>query len=141
MPAAIADTGPIVAYFDRAEKHHSWVVNQIHKLDTPLLICEPVLSEIMFLLNRFPEAQKALFDLIENGAFSLAFSIKENIVPLKTLMNKYSDIPMSLADACVVRMAESYKNHKVFTLDSDFLFYRKNKHIALDLIYPQGTQE
>jgi predicted nucleic acid-binding protein len=45
MTAAIVDTGPLVAFFDRAEQHHRWVAERIEELDAPLLVCEPVLAE------------------------------------------------------------------------------------------------
>jgi len=56
MRAAIVDTGPLVAFLDRAEKHHRWVAEQIEELETPLLVCEPVLAEAMHLLARFSRA-------------------------------------------------------------------------------------
>ncbi len=82
MPrAAIVDTGPLVAFLDRAERHLGWTVEQVRALDAPLLACEPVLAEAMFLLSRQPKAQEALFDLIANGAVRLAFQIGEHVVP------------------------------------------------------------
>jgi len=134
--AAIVDTGPLVAFLDRAERHHGWTVEQVRALDAPLLACEPVLAEAMFLLSRQPKAQEALFDLIANGAVRLAFQIGEHVVPLRALHRKYRDLPISLADACVVRMAELFERHQVFTLDADFSVYRKNGHEPLDLISP-----
>jgi hypothetical protein len=65
MRAAIVDTGPLVAFLDRAEHHHRWVAERVEELDTPLLVCEPVLAETMHLLARFSRAQDALFGLLE----------------------------------------------------------------------------
>jgi hypothetical protein len=53
---AIADTGPLVALLDRAERHHAWVVERVAELEAPLLVCEPVLAETMYLLARLPKA-------------------------------------------------------------------------------------
>ncbi len=136
MPVAIVDTGPLVAFLDRAEQHHRWVVEQVEELDPPLLVCEPVLAEAMHLLARFPRAQDALFGLLENGALSIAFRIEEHVAALLKLHQKYRDRPMSLADACIVRMAEIYERHAVLTLDSDFTVYRKRGRNPLALIYP-----
>jgi len=136
MPVAIVDTGPLVAFLDRAEQHHRWVVEQVEELDPPLLVCEPVLAEAMHLLARFPRAQDALFELLENGALKIAFRIEEHVPALLKLHQKYRDRPMSLADACIVRMAEIYERHAVLTLDSDFTVYRKHSRDALALIYP-----
>jgi len=136
MGAAVVDTGPLVAFLDRAEQHHRWVAKRIEELDAPLLVCEPVLAEAMHLLARFPRAQDALFGLLENGALMIALRIDEHISALRKLHQKYRDRPMSLADACVVRMAEIYEHHAVLTLDSDFLVYRKNGRDPLALIHP-----
>jgi predicted nucleic acid-binding protein len=133
---AVVDTGPLVAFFDRAERNHGWVVERIEELEAPLLVCEPVLTETMYLLGRYPLAQEALFELLQNGALNLAFEIKENIGALRKLMQKYRDTPMSLADACVVRMAEIHERHSVLTLDTDFIVYRKHGRIPLTLISP-----
>lgn len=136
MRAAIVDTGPLVAFLDRAEQHHPWVAERIQELDTPLLVCEPVLAETMHLLVRFSKAHDALFGLLENGALTIAFRIDEHISALRKLHQKYRDRPMSLADACIVRMAEIYERHAVLTLDSDFSVYRKHGRVPLALIHP-----
>jgi predicted nucleic acid-binding protein len=132
---AIVDTGPLVAFLDDTERHHDWVADRIETLDAPLLVCEPVLAEAMYLLSR-PVAQQALFELIEKGALKVAFHIEEHLVALRALHRKYRDQPMSLADACIVRMAEIHERHAVFTLDSDFSIYRKHNKLALTLIHP-----
>ena len=136
MPAAIADTGPLVAFLDRAERHHPWVVARIDELEAPLLVCEPVLAEAMHLLARLPAAQDALFGLVENGALRIALDLEAHVPELRRLVRKYRDQPMSLADACIVRMAELHDHHCVLTLDSDFLVYRKHGRVPLALIHP-----
>jgi predicted nucleic acid-binding protein len=136
MRAAIVDTGPLVAFLDRAEHHHRWVAARVEELDTPLLVCEPVLAESMYLLARFARAQEALFGLLDNGALKIAFRIEEHVPALRKLHQKYRDRPMSLADACIVRMAEIYERHSVLTLDSDFSVYRKHGGTPLALIHP-----
>ena len=137
MPrAAIVDTGPLVAFLDRSERHHGWTVKQIHELEAPLLTCEPVLAEAMFLVSGLTKAQEAMFDMLAKGALRIAFQVGEHLEPLRALHRKYRDRPISLADACVVRMAELFDRHSVFTLDADFSVYRKNGREPLDLIFP-----
>jgi predicted nucleic acid-binding protein len=137
MPAII-DTGPLVAFFDRAERHHGWAIQQVEKLEAPLLVCEPVLTEAIYLLARHAKAQDALFELLQNGALSIALRIEDHVEALRRLMQKYRDTPMSLADACVVRMAEIHDRHEVLTLDADFSVYRKHGRVPLKLIHPRG---
>lgn len=78
----------------------------------------------------------ALLDFIQIGALSVAFRIDEHIAALRKLVQKYKDTPMSLADACIVRMSEIHDRHAILTLDSDFLVYRKHGRVALTLICP-----
>ena len=137
MPrAAIVDTGPLVAFLDRSERHHAWTSEQVRTIDAPLLLCEPVLAETMFLLSDQPRAQDVLLGLIANGAMRISFQVNENLSALRALHRKYRDRPISLADACIVRMAELYERHLIFTLDSDFTVYRKNGREPLNLIIP-----
>jgi len=135
MPA-IVDTGPLVAFFDRSERHHAWVTERIEQLEPPLLVCEPVLTEAMYLLARHARAADVLFGLLQNGALCIAFQIDEHAEALRGLLQKYRDTPMSLADACIVRMAEIHDRHDILTPDSDFAIYRKHGRAPLPLIQP-----
>lgn len=128
--------GPLVAYFDRAEGHHAWALERVRELDAPLLVCEPVIAEAMVLLGDLPKAPDALFELIENGALRVAFHVEEHVPALRALHRRYRDRPMSLADACIVKMAEVFDEHEVLTLDSDFAVYRKHGRKPLGLIHP-----
>ena len=112
---------------------------RIDELDAPLLVCEPVLAEAIYLLRRYARAQDALFELLHNGALKIAFQIEEHVSELRKLLQKYRDTPMSLADACIVRMAEIHEQHVILTLDSDFSAYRKHGWGPLMLIYPEGA--
>jgi predicted nucleic acid-binding protein len=138
---AILDTGPLVAFLDRSEKHHDWVVEQVQHLMQPLIVCEAVLAETLFLLKRSQAAQAAIFALLKNGALHIQFSLAENVAEVEALIGKYFDHPISLADACIIRMAELNKQHAVFTLDSDFDVYRKHGREPIKLIAPSNTQK
>ena len=100
MPrAAIVDTGPLVAFLDRGERDHAWTVEQVQSLDVPLLVCEPVLAEAMYLLSGQPKARDALYGLLAGGALRIGFQVNEHVVALRALQRKYRDRPISLADA------------------------------------------
>lgn len=135
---AIVDTGPLVAFLDRAERHHLWVVGRIDELEAPLLACEPVMAEAMHLLARRPTAQDALLGLLASGALRIAFHVEDHVSELRELIHKYRDQPMSLADACIVRLAEINDRHSVLTLDGDFMVYRKHGRLPLALIHPDA---
>jgi predicted nucleic acid-binding protein len=93
----------------------------------------------MHLLARSFRAQAAFLALLEKGALKLAFRIEDHIPALRELHRKYRDVPMSLADACIVRMAEIYEHHSVLTFDSDFAVYRKHGRVPLVLIHPTAS--
>jgi uncharacterized protein len=136
VTSAIIDTGPLIAFFDRSERYHRWVTDRINELEMPLLVCEPVLVEATYLLRRNSKTRDFLFELVEDGALKVAFRIEEHVRALRKLMQKYRDTPISLADGCIVLMAEIHGSHSVLTLDSDFLIYRKSERTPLPLIYP-----
>ena len=133
---AIVDAGPLVAFLDRREKHNVWVAEQIHRLAAPILVCEPVIAETAFMLARNSVAHDALFALLETGTLKIGFHLDDHVSEVRALLRKYCDLPMSLADACLVRMAEIYEKHAIFTLDSHFTIYRKYGKEPLKLVYP-----
>jgi predicted nucleic acid-binding protein len=136
MALAIADAGPLVALFDRKDRYHDWARARVYELRTPLLVCEPVIVEAMYLLRHRPAASDGIFAGLERGALRISFHVEDHVAALRQLHSKYRDRPMSLADACVVRMAEVNEQHAVLTLDSDFTVYRKHGTRPLDLIFP-----
>ena len=80
-------------------------------------------------MARYAKAQDALFELLQNGALKIALRIEDHVDALRRLMQKNLDTPMSLADACVVRIAEIHDRHDVLTLDADFSVYRKHGRV------------
>jgi len=82
-----------------------------------------------------------LFSLLQNGALVVAFRLDEHIDALHRLLRKYRDTPMSLADACVVRMADIHEDHSVLTLDSDFTVYRKHGRVPITLMHPAAATD
>lgn len=105
-------------------------------MEGPLLTVEPVLTEVMFLLKRHPVAQEKLLRMVTNRALLIPFRLEEESEAVGHLRAKYRDLPMSLADACLVRLAEMQEHHCVCTLDSDFTIYRKHGRTPIPLITP-----
>ena len=132
----IVDTGPLVAFLDRREAHHGWMAEQARTLALPWLLREAVLAESWHLLRRLPAAQDALLEMVENGLLKMEFALSDDIEAVRLLRQKYRDIPMSLADACLVRMAEKFDDHAICTLDSDFTVYRKHGRHPIPLVTP-----
>ena len=105
-------------------------------MPAPLLTCEAVIAEACFLTQRMLGSSKAVYDFIETGAVKIDFSLADEFDNIKDLASKYQNVPMSLADACLVRMSEIYENSTVFTTDNDFHIYRKNGNQIITTIIP-----
>lgn len=130
---AIADTGFIVAFGNRTDRHHRWAVNLARTVTEPLLTCEPVLAEAAFHLS----STAYVITLVEKKLLRLAFEVAPNIPHLEELAQRYEDRNPDLADLCLVRMSELYPRHSVITTDvSDFRVYRRNKREPIPLICP-----
>jgi predicted nucleic acid-binding protein len=126
----------LIALFDRREKYHAWANSIFEGAARPIRVCEPVLTESLHLLRHNPAAQDALLELVEVGSFVIPFALDREIATVRALRAKYADVPMSLADACIVRMAELFDDHAVCTLDADFRIYRKHSRQAIPLLTP-----
>ena len=132
----IIDTGPLVAYFIGNDTHHDWAVVQFQRLTAPFLTCEPVLTEVCFLVHGTGVSSSQVFDLIRRGALKIALSIDEEVDAIGRLMSRYDDNGISLADACLVRMSELHPRCQVMTTDTDFLIYRRDGRRTIPLIAP-----
>ncbi len=135
-PTILIDTGPIVAALDRRDAHHAWTAAQFKALPAPLLTCEAVLMEAAYLVQRAGSHPERVLDLVTTGALTVSFDMEAEVEALKHLLRRYHDVPMDLADACLVRMAELYPNSTLLTLDSDFQIYRKHRREVISVILP-----
>lgn len=132
----ILDTGPLVAYLNRADKHHSWAVSCWEQLVEPVVTCESVISEAAFLLQQDQLDVERLWSALERGTIRVTFDFEGQKPNLLRLLRKYQDQPMSLADACMVRLSELAENSAVFTTDRDFQVYRRYGRSVIPLIAP-----
>lgn len=136
MTRVLADTGPLVAYFNRRDRWHRWAVDQITALRPPLVTCEPVLTEACFLIQKVGGKPADLLAWITRGALEIGIDVESDAAELGRLITRYKDTPMSLADACLVRLAERIPDCRLFTLDSDFAHYRRNGRQSIPLLVP-----
>jgi predicted nucleic acid-binding protein len=133
----IVDTGPLVAFLDRNDPWHEWACACIAALDEPLMTCEAVLSECLHLTPECDPGAKRLMALIQSGGLRLAFDLDDHFNAVAALLAKYQDVPMALADACLVRMSELHDRSQIFTVDSDFKIYRRHGRQSIPLIFPR----
>ena len=137
METVIIDAGPLIAYLDAGDQHHDWAAAQFRLFDQPLLTCEAALSEAFFLLRDTAGAVERLLQLLDRGLVIPRLHLAQELPAIASLMRRYQQVPMSLADAGLVRLAELHPHAKVFTADSDFTIYRKNGRQTLPLIAPE----
>ncbi len=137
IPGAVVDTGPLVAYSCAGEARHDWAVRQFANFAPPLITCEPVMAEACFLLARRGVPNWRLLEKLEQGALRIGLRLDAEARAIGALMRRYGDVPMSLADACLVRLAE-LTGLPVCTLDSDFAIYRAHRRQRLVLLAPQS---
>jgi uncharacterized protein len=132
----LLDTGPLVALLNARDAHHSWAESQWAMIEPPLLTCEAVLSEACFLLRGLSAGNTAVMEFVRRGAVEVAFRLDEHVAPVSKLLDKYASMPMSLADACLVRMSECHADSAVLTLDSHFRLYRRHGRVVVPVIMP-----
>lgn len=133
----LLDTGPLVAFLSAADAHHDWAQQHWQNIQPPMLSCEAVIAEAVFLLQHEHKPSQPVLDLIERGVIRVEFSLAEELRAVTALIERYSDVPMSLADASLVRMSELWADSRVFTLDDDFRLYRRHGRQSIPLIIPQ----
>ena len=135
MPkSCIVDSGALVALLDPREKHHRWAREAFPRQPGPWLTCEAVVSEAFFLLHA-PHV-RALEKLLRQGYLQLGLNLADELVHVLDLRAKFADVPMSLADACLVRMSETLPDPVVLTTDSDFKIYRRHSRQVVPCLLP-----
>lgn len=132
----LLDTGPWVALLSRNDTHHDWAVEQFRRLQPPLLSCEAVVAETCFLLKRSGFDPSLALQFIERGVVALPFALEEQISAVSSLFKRYENVPASLADAALIRLAEIHDSPLLFTTDSDFHIYRRHGRQTIPLISP-----
>jgi uncharacterized protein len=131
----LVDAGFVVALLSSRDAHHDWAVVQAPELPPPWSTCEAVFSEALHLLGA--QGAHALGTLLRRRALVVAFDVGENLEPVLRLIEKYRDTPMSLADACLVRMSEILANPVILTTNSDFRIYRRHSRQTVPCVTPE----
>ena len=131
---ALADAGFLVALLSLRDDHHAWAKAQAARLVPPWRTCESALSEAFHLLGA--RGRPALAALLRRRALLVAFELEHHLDAVLVLVRKYADVPMSLADACLVRMTETLDDAIVLTTDTDFRIYRRHSRQIVPCVLP-----
>ncbi len=130
----LVDAGFLVALLSRRDVHHQWAVMQAPGHTPPWRTCEAVLSETFHLLGA--RGAPGLSALLRRRALIAAFDLDNDVESVLKLLHKYANVPMSLADACLVRMTEMFPDPVILTTDSDFRIYRRHSRQVVPCIMP-----
>lgn len=130
---AIADTGFVVAFANRNDRHHRWALDVARTLTEPALTCEAVLAESAFHL----QSVSYVVSLIKDQLLRVEFDLPSHLQAIQELAHRYVDRHPDLADLCLIRMSEMYPKYPVITVDEkDFRVYRRNRREIIPLVCP-----
>jgi predicted nucleic acid-binding protein len=132
--SVLVDAGFLVALLSRRDTHHAWAVRQAQGYGPPWRTCEAALSEACHLLGA--RGTRGLGALLRRRALNVGFDLGDDVESVLMLLEKYADVPMSLADACMVRMTETISVPLILTTDSDFRIYRRHSRQTIPCKLP-----
>jgi uncharacterized protein len=132
--SVLIDAGFLVAFLSDRDKHYNWALAQASYSVIPWKTCESVLSEAFHILGK--QGKSALTSLLRRDAVVCAFALADHHESVLNLMQKYADVPMSLADACLVRMSEVLADPIVLTTDAHFRIYRRHSRQVIPCSMP-----
>ena len=122
--SVLVDAGFLVALLSGRDANHGWASAQATRLPPPWKTCEAAVSEAFHLVGA--RGAPALAALLHRRAVACAFQLGEDVEAVLRLMQKYAGVPMSFADACLVRMTEALPDPVLLTTDTDFRIYRRH---------------
>jgi len=133
--STLVDAGFLIALLRRRDANHRWAAGQALRLPPPWITCEAVLSEAFHLLGR--PGTPSLASLMRRGALVCSYRFSDDADAVLKLLEKYADVPMSFADACLVRMTETLNNPVLMTTDGDFRIYRRHGRQIIPCVLPR----
>ena len=140
MQKTIIDSGPIIALFDKSDKYHHSVLRFIESFNGELITSWSVITEVSHMLDFNLKVQIDFLKWIELGGIKLYDIPQSEIVNIRSMMEKYLDIPMDLADATLMYIANKEKIKNIISIDSDFDIYRTLKKQSLNNLLRQNGE-
>ena len=131
----LVDAGFVVALLSRRDTHHPWAVAQAPQFAPPWNTCDAALSEAFHLLGT--RGAPGLSALLRRRSVVIVFELAADLESVLMLMRKYVNVPMSLADACLVRMTETLADPVILTTDTDFRIYRRHSRHVVPCVTPE----
>jgi predicted nucleic acid-binding protein len=133
----ILDTGPLVALLNSRDRYHEWAKAMWAEIEPPLITCEAVIAEACFIMSKLRPGSSVIVELIGRAAIAPSFSLADESASVARLLKRYCDVPIALADACLIRMSELYSDSELLTIDSDFRIYRRYGRRVIPTLMPE----
>jgi uncharacterized protein len=133
--SVLVDAGFLVAILSRRDCHHKWAVQEASENLPPWYTCDAVLSEAYHLLGE--RGAPGLSAMLSRRAVVARFNLDDNVEAVVAFLRKYANVPMSLADACLVRMSETIADPLILTTDADFRIYRRHSRQVIPILCPR----
>lgn len=136
MQKTLIDSGPLIALFDRSDSYHTQVLECLRLYKGELVSSWAVLTEVSHMLDFNSQVQMDFLAWVERGAIRVAEIEQRELMAIRQMMGKYADLPMDLADASLLHLANREGIRQIISIDSDFDVYRTLKKQPLNnLLY------
>jgi predicted nucleic acid-binding protein len=132
----LVDASFLVSVYDKREPYHRQCMAVLDQVKQPLVTCEPVVTEAIYLLRHLPGSPQAILASIRERLLEIPFQLAPGVNEVLAYYNKYRDTPCDFADACLIAMADKLGTGDILTLDSDFKHYRWRRTRRFRLLVP-----
>jgi predicted nucleic acid-binding protein len=132
----LVDASFLVSVYDKLEPYHRQCMAALDRVSQPLVTCEPVVTEAIYLLRKLSGAPRAILASIQEGQLEIPFHLTHGVDEVLAYYTKYADTPCDFADACLIAMADQIGTGDILTLDSDFKHYRWRRNKRFRMLIP-----
>jgi predicted nucleic acid-binding protein len=131
MQSTLVDAGPLIALFDKSDSYHTRAVSFLKQSQGFLITTWPVIAEVSHMLDFSTKTQINFLKWINRGGLQIFDLEFYHLIRMIELSEKFTDVPMDLADATLIVASEAKGITKIASIDSDFYVYRdiRNKYL------------
>ena len=127
MQKTLIDSGPLIALFDKSDSYHLKVLEFVKNFQGEFISSWSVITEVSHMLDFNLKVQIDFLKWCELGGVKIYEISQEELSSIRVMMQKYSDLPMDLADATLMYIANKENIKNIVSIDSDFDIYRTLK--------------
>jgi predicted nucleic acid-binding protein len=135
-PPILVVASLLVSVYNKQEPYHRQCMAALDRVNQPLVTCEPVVMEAIYLLRSLPGAPQAILASIQKGLLEIPFQLAHGVEEVLVYYTKYRDTPCDFADACLIQTANALDTGDILTLDSDFKHYHWPRNRRFNLLIP-----